>query len=218
MRLSKNMRTLRKRAGLSQGDLAQQMAERGRPWHQTTVSRIERGTQELDSLQDINALQGILGTELLDSTALSAGREADDSKRIEEAIKIVESLKRIKADLADLQQTIDDLITDIGPVRPRERLGRKDAEALIARIVDLDPRADKKTVARELAAELTRALEEITAPDAGVSHRPEKAIFDRIHEDFESRVENPAAGTGDDAETYLQEHEGAQHGVDQETT
>lgn len=217
MRLSENMRILRKRAGLSQGDLAQQMAERGRPWHQTTVSRIERGSQELDSLQDINALQGILGTELLDSTALSSGRENDDSKRIEETIKIVETLKRIKTDLADLQQTVDDLITDIGPVRPRERLGRKDAEALIDKIVDLDPRADKKTVARELAAELARALEEITSPDVD-GHRPERGVFGRIHRDFESRVENPAEGTGADAEAYLREQEGADRGVDQETT
>ena len=218
MRLSENMRALRKAAKISQGELAEKMAERGRPWHQTTVSRIERGSQELDSLADITALQDILGTELLDYTPLSAGRETDNSKRLKETFDLVQKLERIKADLVDLQQAVDDLITDIGPVEPRERLGGNDPEALLDFLADLDSRTDKKTARRDIAAALLRALEGVTLPAADDRHRPEREAFDGIYRDFEAETGNPAGGAGEDAEAYLRDREEAQRGVDQEAT
>jgi len=42
------MRELRTSADMAQAALAEEMARRGFRWHQTTVARIEAGTQELD--------------------------------------------------------------------------------------------------------------------------------------------------------------------------
>jgi transcriptional regulator with XRE-family HTH domain len=40
-----NVRALRERLGLSQSEVARQMTERGHPWHQSTVYRVEVGEQ-----------------------------------------------------------------------------------------------------------------------------------------------------------------------------
>jgi len=60
-RLAHNLRALRERAGMSQRDLAEAMTERGRPWHQSTVYRVESGKQEL-SFAEVYALAAILDT------------------------------------------------------------------------------------------------------------------------------------------------------------
>lgn len=42
-----NLRTLRERNGISQAELAQAMTERGWPWYQSTVARVESGRQSV---------------------------------------------------------------------------------------------------------------------------------------------------------------------------
>jgi transcriptional regulator with XRE-family HTH domain len=42
-----NMRSMRERKGISQTELARLMSERGKPWHQSTVYRVESGIQPL---------------------------------------------------------------------------------------------------------------------------------------------------------------------------
>ncbi len=57
-RISANVRALRERLGISQAELARQMSERGHQWHQSTVTRVEQGTQPLKAaeLVDLAAL------------------------------------------------------------------------------------------------------------------------------------------------------------------
>lgn len=59
---------MRQEKGLSQQDLARAMKERGQThWHQTTVSRVERGTQEVN-LGELRALEQVLGSGLMFGT------------------------------------------------------------------------------------------------------------------------------------------------------
>lgn len=54
------VRRLRKAAGISQGHLAELMREQGQEtWWQTTVSRVEKGSQKVTELADIEALTKI---------------------------------------------------------------------------------------------------------------------------------------------------------------
>lgn len=46
-KISANLRALREQRGISQSELARQMSERGHPWHQSTVARVQQGTQQL---------------------------------------------------------------------------------------------------------------------------------------------------------------------------
>ena len=62
-RFAANLRALRERAGMSQSALAAAMAERGRPWHQSTVYRVEAGKQPV-SFGEATDLAAILRTSL----------------------------------------------------------------------------------------------------------------------------------------------------------
>jgi transcriptional regulator with XRE-family HTH domain len=62
-KLAGNLRALRDGAGMSQGALAAAMAERGWPWHQSTVNRIEAGRQPVKFAEAVD-LAAILGTSL----------------------------------------------------------------------------------------------------------------------------------------------------------
>lgn len=154
MRIGSNMQQLRKAKKLSQGELAQAMTERGRPWHQNTVSRIELGKQELDSIGDLNALQGILGTEILDGTALAVGRENDSSKHLQIIDDATKELKNIKAGLEELEQATDRLLSVFGELGPRKRVSDFSPDDFVKVVTDLDPRTDP----REVLGELKRAL------------------------------------------------------------
>lgn len=57
------MRALRENAGMSQTALATAMTERGHPWHQQTVGRVQSGAQPLRAAELI-ALAEIFGTTL----------------------------------------------------------------------------------------------------------------------------------------------------------
>jgi transcriptional regulator with XRE-family HTH domain len=61
--LAANLKLLRERAAMSQAALAAAMTERGHPWHQSTVTRIERGTQQLKG-GELVALGAILGVSI----------------------------------------------------------------------------------------------------------------------------------------------------------
>lgn len=57
------MRSLRERKGMSQSALAAAMSERGIPWHQQTVGRIEGGQQQLRAAELVE-LAAVLKTSL----------------------------------------------------------------------------------------------------------------------------------------------------------
>jgi transcriptional regulator with XRE-family HTH domain len=62
-RLGVNVRTLREQKHMSQAELARQMTERGWPWHQSTVYRVESGRQTV-SFAEALELAAILQTSL----------------------------------------------------------------------------------------------------------------------------------------------------------
>jgi transcriptional regulator with XRE-family HTH domain len=58
-----NLRLLREEKGMSQSEVARQMSERGHPWHQSTVYRVEQGKQEA-SYSEARDLAAILRTSM----------------------------------------------------------------------------------------------------------------------------------------------------------
>src|SRR5260370_21645909 len=62
-RFAANLRLLRERQGISQVKLAQEMAARGWPWRQQTVTRLENG-QRMIRFGEATALAEILNTPL----------------------------------------------------------------------------------------------------------------------------------------------------------
>src|SRR6516164_3759995 len=60
-RFAANIREERERRKLSQGELARRMAERGYPYYQQTIRRIEEGRRKV-SVGEAKALAEILGT------------------------------------------------------------------------------------------------------------------------------------------------------------
>jgi transcriptional regulator with XRE-family HTH domain len=58
-----NVRLFREEAGLSQSDLAEEMARRGIPWYQQTVGRVEAGRQQVRATE-LAALAEILHTSM----------------------------------------------------------------------------------------------------------------------------------------------------------
>lgn len=225
MQINENMRRLRKAAKMSQGALAEKMSEQGRPWHQTTVSRIEVGSQDLDSLEDVIALQGILGPELIDGTPLARGMDASARLKFHQAA--VEELKTIYATMDMLQRSTRRLSGLIGSLLEDE--GRETFKASLAEqhpgidLSDIDDRLDQLFAragseplrdGEDSAARSRRVIQEFQEELS----RQERKFNRAAGHDLLGlgEVPNPAEGTGDDAETYLQER--ARHGVDQETT
>lgn len=74
-RFAVNLRMLREREGVSQVKLAQEMAGRGWPWRQQTVTRVESG-QRMVRLGEALAIAGILRVSLDQLTAGSAESDA----------------------------------------------------------------------------------------------------------------------------------------------
>jgi transcriptional regulator with XRE-family HTH domain len=78
-RFAANLRLLRERHGISQVKLAQEMAARGWPWRQQTVTRLENG-QRMIRFGEATALAEILDTPLERFTR--AGPEAAEAERL----------------------------------------------------------------------------------------------------------------------------------------
>jgi transcriptional regulator with XRE-family HTH domain len=74
--LPENLRALRERKGISQAALAKAMKDRGWPWHQTSVSRIEAGVQALGFGETVDLAQ-VLG--ITPDRLTWAGPEAAES-------------------------------------------------------------------------------------------------------------------------------------------
>ena len=59
--IGKTVRWHRQEAGMTQAELAEQMAEQGLPWHTSTVSKTESGVREI-TVRELTALAEVLGT------------------------------------------------------------------------------------------------------------------------------------------------------------
>ena len=73
--LGANVRYLREHASISQTELARRMTDRGWPWHQSTVYRVESGRQAVrfDEVQDLADLLGVT----LDRMTWAIGESAE---------------------------------------------------------------------------------------------------------------------------------------------
>lgn len=81
--LAGNIREARKRARMSQGELARRMAELGWPWHQQTVRRAEDGSRKIIA-GELQALARILGMRA--DRLMMPGREASAMALLERSV------------------------------------------------------------------------------------------------------------------------------------
>ena len=109
-RFAANLRILRERQGVSQVKLAQEMAARGWPWRQQTVTRLENG-QRMIRFGEAIALASILGVSL--GYLTRAGSEAIEVEKIRAAsARLRESCEAVAAavcHLLDTQRTAERL-------------------------------------------------------------------------------------------------------------
>lgn len=110
-RISANVRALREQKGLSQAELAKLMSERRHPWHQSTVTRVEQGTQQLKAaeLVDLAAIFNasvdrftwtqpeVSAAEYIYSAGTRAVRSAED---------VANAVRRLLADIAAANRTL----------------------------------------------------------------------------------------------------------------
>lgn len=111
-RFAANFKAARERAKLSQREVADHLRERGIPWHQQTVVRLESGEQRV-RLGEAEALADIVGSSVsllmrpadLDRAAsdiLSAAAKVRESRR-----KLAEATARFDTDVAWLRRLLD---------------------------------------------------------------------------------------------------------------
>ena len=75
-RFAANLKAARERAGLSQRQLAERMAEAGHPMPQQTINRIESGTRKVRGVGEARSLAQALGT-TVDILSLPRGAALD---------------------------------------------------------------------------------------------------------------------------------------------
>jgi transcriptional regulator with XRE-family HTH domain len=85
-RLAANLRALRERKGISQAELARRMSERGHGWQQSTVSRVQAGTQPV-RVSEHESLAEILGVSM--DRLLWAGPEANEAAYVGQAAEVL---------------------------------------------------------------------------------------------------------------------------------
>jgi transcriptional regulator with XRE-family HTH domain len=121
--LPENLRALRERKGISQAALAKAMKDRGWPWHQTTVVRIESGAQSLGFGETVDLAQ-LLG--VTPDRLTWAGPEAAESGLVSTAAGRLRVAWRETAEaaarLADARDSAARRITEASKSRfPRVR-------------------------------------------------------------------------------------------------
>lgn len=107
-RFGRNVAELRQQAGLKQADLAARMVELGcANWRQTTVSRVEHGDQRV-TLQELVALEEILGGEITRGTAggeavsQALQKSADASRQFDQ-----DQIRAALQEIADARESLD---------------------------------------------------------------------------------------------------------------
>jgi transcriptional regulator with XRE-family HTH domain len=133
-KLAVNLRALRDGAGLSQGALAAAMTERGWPWHQSTVYRVESGRQGVKFAEAVD-LAGILGTSLDRLTWSSAeAAQAEFVRAAGAAVRL--SAETVSAAVRDLLSAVSRaervLAEAAGSDLPRVAAARDDTAARVA--------------------------------------------------------------------------------------
>lgn len=110
--LPENLRRLRERKGLSQAVLAKAMAERGWPWHQQTVYKIENGRQGI-GLGEATDLASILGVST--DRLTWSGPEANETAFVDRATavlhqswnEVADAVARLRGAVNGARRTLD---------------------------------------------------------------------------------------------------------------
>jgi transcriptional regulator with XRE-family HTH domain len=111
-RFGNNLRRLREEADMTQAELAQAMTERGWPWHQSTVARVESGRQSV-RFSEAEVLAKILGVALDRLTWVGpegpeAAAVAEAGRRLRRAFERTNNAVRLHARaLDDAQQMLE---------------------------------------------------------------------------------------------------------------
>ena len=185
------IKRLRKAASISQGRLADLMREHGREtWWQTTVSRIERGSQEVRDLEDIEALTdifdgaGVLRRSVATGDALTDTIDATTRNWVEGEVQkardAIALAQRANDALAQAQESLDNIsrVYGVGGSEARE---------------DNDHGGHDRSVVADL---LGLSKEEMDATNREVDKRNEA-----MHEQFaELLSEEEKAGHGVDSQ------------------
>jgi transcriptional regulator with XRE-family HTH domain len=143
-RISANVRALREQGGISQAELARRMVERGHPWHQSTVTRVEQGTQQLRAAELVD-LAAIFKTSLDRFTwtqpeASAVGYIYSAGTRVvRSADDVAKAVHRLLADIAAAERTL--AMTEDTPY-PRAQEARRDT-AIRVETYTLDAAVDE---------------------------------------------------------------------------
>ncbi|MFK5688737.1 helix-turn-helix domain-containing protein [Ornithinimicrobium sp. LYQ92] len=106
-RVGSNVRYARQEVGLSQSDLAAAMREAGQEhWHQTTVSRVERGAQSITVAEGM-ALTTILGPGV--SFGTSTDSELQLSADLIQRGQLLKRLRYVDEALTELTRVVRDM-------------------------------------------------------------------------------------------------------------
>lgn len=112
MKLGPKIKSFRTAQGMSQTELARKMSERcSTRWYQNTVSRVEQGDREVKTLQELRALQSILGDDVIADTPAgdALARLSQATKQPTTARVVTDALSKIRdvTGLADPQAERD---------------------------------------------------------------------------------------------------------------
>ena len=116
-----NIRQLRKQRGMSQTALAEAMREAGQShWYQTTVSRVELGTQGLD-LDEAGALEDVLGG------GIWAGTQIKIKPQMLNSTALLHASDGLAAEVDELADHLRGALKSLGLVQERVELLQKAA-------------------------------------------------------------------------------------------
>lgn len=104
-RFAANFKAARERAKLSGREVAEQMRERGIPWHQQTVVRLESGEQRV-RLGEAEALADIVG-----SSVSMLMRPADLERAASDILSAAAKVRESRRNLADATARFDTDVT-----------------------------------------------------------------------------------------------------------
>ena len=134
-KVGSNIRTYRRAFGMSQSDLAHELAMRGIPFQQQTILKVEKGSRPL-RFEEAEAIARILGVKDLVMPPLT--NLLDLSGAMRELLSAEFRSQRLEARLNELRREVELTTRDLGSAR---RLAdRARAELIAGGMVEIDGR------------------------------------------------------------------------------
>lgn len=106
-RIGSNVRFLRQERGFTQAQLAEEMQKAGQDhWYQTTVSRVERGSQSLTSAE-VLALNEVLGSGVMHGTDFDATMKNLTNNLLSKAV--TDRIAYIEQGMTEIQRVFNEI-------------------------------------------------------------------------------------------------------------